>query len=349
MVIELMPGEYIVSRSIWTKRGGLAQRPIVVRAGRPGLVRLNFVAQEGFVVAHPYWHFENLEIKGACSDDSTCEHAFHIVGNGHHAVIRNNRLLNFNAHVKVNGHEGHFPDDGLLQFNTLSNERVRRTDNPVSPVDIVAASRWRVLDNTVSNFARTNRHPTYGVFMKGAGEGGRIERNLVLCTTADVSRSGTRVGISLGGGGTSPNACRDKVCRFEHSAGRIANNIVAFCNESGVDINRSIGADVQHNTLVNTAGISVRGEPAVASLRANLLDGRILVRREATTFQIENTKIDYSDYDSADRLRFSWLGHVPKVTIAQPLSRDFCGLPRQRSDAVGAIGVSSTCVKSSGQ
>ena len=346
-VIDVMPGQYRVTRSLWTKRGGLARNPITVRAGRPGLVRLDFAVQQGFVVAHPHWHFENLQIRGVCSDHSTCEHAFHIVGNGHHAVIRNNHLSNFNAHVKVNGEDGRFPDDGLLQFNTLDNDAVRQTGNPVSPVDIVAASRWRVLDNRVSNFVRTNRHPTYGIFMKGAGEGGRIERNLVLCTTSDLSRMGTRIGISLGGGGTSPSACRDKVCRFEHAAGRVSNNVVAFCNESGVDVNRSIGADVQHNTLINTAGISVRGAPAVTSLRANVSDGRILVRRESTAFQLENARIDASDYASADRLRFDWLDNLPRVSTAKEASPDFCGQPREQSDVVGAMALNSPCIRRS--
>ena len=46
----------------------------------------------------------------------------------------------------------------------------------------------------------------YGVFMKGASAQGRIERNLIICTTQDISQPGNRIGLSFGGGGTDSHS-----------------------------------------------------------------------------------------------------------------------------------------------
>ncbi len=202
-VIEVDPGEYLIDRRLVTGHAGTARRPIVLRAARPGTVVFRVKSVEAIVVTQPYWLFENLTLRGECARHGDCEHAFHVVGKARGTVLRNNRIEDFNAHIKVNGEGGSFPDDGLLQFSTLMNGSARLTDRPVTPVDIVAASGWRVVDNLVGGFTKAGGDRiSYGLFMKGAGSGGRIDRNLVICSTSDVSQPGVRVGISLGDGGT---------------------------------------------------------------------------------------------------------------------------------------------------
>ena len=45
-------------------------------------------------------------------------------------IARNNVITDFNAHFKINGSNGRFPDRGLIEGNTLSNATVRDTGQP---------------------------------------------------------------------------------------------------------------------------------------------------------------------------------------------------------------------------
>ena len=219
------------------------------------------------VASQPHWVFKNLVWRGVCAWDGDCEHAIHVVGAARGLVLRNNRFEDFNAAIKVNGENGLWPDAGLLQFNILSIHRARRTDKPVTPFDLVGASHWQVQDNHFERFIKHGGNGiSFGVFLKGGGASGRIERNLVVCTTEAVAQKGQRVGISLGGGGTDAGSCRRQPCDAEHSGGIVANNVVAHCNDAGVDVYRSPRSTVVHNTLVNTLGILVRYAPAQARL-----------------------------------------------------------------------------------
>ena len=266
-IIEIQQGTYRIDRKLEIVRAGSKELPVVLRSAQPGQVRIEFNTGEGFLVTQPNWIFENLYIKGVCAEDQHCEHAFHIVGGATNTIIRNNRIEDFNAHIKVNGQGGQWPDDGVLVFNTLANTRPRQTDLPVTPFDLVGASRWIVADNLVSNFVKNGGNQiSYGIFMKGGGREGRIERNLVICTPRDISQPGSRVGISFGGGGTGQAYCRDGACKAEHFAGLASNNIVAHCNDFGIDVSRASKILVAHNTLINTSGIDIRGETASAAV-----------------------------------------------------------------------------------
>ena len=131
-VITFAPGVYRIRAPLAATRPGLSSMPILVRAEHPGSVVLEVASTEGIVVAAPHWTFENLELRGACAQAAFCEHAFHVVGKGRHFVARNNRVVDFNAHFKINGDGKDFPDHGLIEANTLSNTSPRRTTSPVS-------------------------------------------------------------------------------------------------------------------------------------------------------------------------------------------------------------------------
>ena len=103
------------------------------------------------------------------------------VGNAEATVIRNNWVLNFNATVKVNGNNGIFPDNGLVEHNAFVNDRPRDTDKPVTMLDIVAASGWRVRSNPDRGLRQGRRRLHYGAFFKGAWENNIFEKNLVRC------------------------------------------------------------------------------------------------------------------------------------------------------------------------
>src|SRR5207249_4850273 len=107
--------------------------------------------------------------RGVCGQQNNCEHAFHVVGGAHHVVIENNLVTDFNAHVKINGRAGLFPDNGRISNNTLINRSPRRTETPVTPIDLVAASNWSIEGNLIADFVKAGGDFTsYGAFAKGA-------------------------------------------------------------------------------------------------------------------------------------------------------------------------------------
>lgn len=345
-VLEIAPGRYRIATKLKTGQAGEPSRPITLRAAQAGTVTLEVVAVEGLVIGHPYWVIENLDWQGRCSRDDDCEHALHVVGPARGTVVVNNRMSDFNAHIKVNAENGRMPDDGLVQFTTLDNARARQTVNPVTPFDLVAASGWQFVDNRVEHFIRADvRRPSYGVFMKGASEGGRIERNVVVCTRSGVSQPGQRVGISLGGGGTGTQFCRDGRCAFEHRGGLVANNVVAHCNDAGVDISKAVGSLVLHNTLINTVGVNLRNPPADAEVLRNVLDGGIYARQDARATQAENLTGATPDlFTGADALQLTWR-HLPEALYPRHgrVPDDFCGRPRPSASPAGAIAGAARC------
>lgn len=345
-VLEIAPGTYALPRTLYTRQGGRADAPITLRAASPGTVNLEVRQVEGVVVAHPHWVFENLGWRGACKADDDCEHALHIVGDARATVVRNNRLVDFSAALKINGHQGHFPDDGLLQFSTLANTRPRVGEAPVTMVDLVAASGWQLLDNHVEGFVKQgSNNVSYGLFMKGAGQRGRIERNLVVCTPTGVGRPGLRLGISLGGGGSSAAACRDKRCEAEFDGAIVANNVVAHCNDAGIDVNKSRGVLVVHNTLVNTQGVLLRHAPAEARVAHNLLDSAVRQRAGATlSAAVDNRRAGNLARWVVDPLALDlrWRDAPEPVATPAEVPLDFCGRKRAALSEPGA-GAAAAC------
>jgi hypothetical protein len=339
--IVIAPGRYSVNKTLRLGQDGRAQAPILVSALVPGSVQLDFTQVAGIQIDRPYWAFENLNIRGACAREHDCEHAFHVVGRGAFATLRNNHVQDFNAHIKVNGLDGEWPDHGLVAFNTLTNRATRQTDRPVVMLDLVGASHWKVQDNLVTNFAKgQGNRVAYGLFMKGASEGGRIERNLVICSPTDVSRPGERVGISFGGGGTQPAAvCRSDGCAtFEHRHGLAANNIVAHCNDAGLDINRASDIVLAHNTLINTAGVSARRAPTQARLLSNLFEGNISERDGAALGLEWNTQAPMAQvFVNPDALLLQWFEPPETIPSRTFVTNDFRGLARRDATLPGAL------------
>ncbi|MFC5460193.1 right-handed parallel beta-helix repeat-containing protein [Massilia niabensis] len=275
-IITFLPGDYAIRGTVYARQAGSADAPIVVRAVRPGTVTIALNAGEGFAVSAPYWRFENLTIRGACRSDSSCDHAFHVVGKAHHFVARNNTISDFNAHFKINGIRGSFPDHGLIESNTLGNTAPRRTTHPVTPIDLVAASDWRIRANLIHDFVKSwGDRISYGAFAKGGAERTVFERNVVLCERALVGQPGQRVGLSFGGGGTGKRYCRDGRCITEHDGGVMRANLVSGCSDVGIYLNSAANTQVLHNTLLDTAGVQVRFSESGATVEGNLVDGAL--------------------------------------------------------------------------
>lgn len=344
-VIELLSGNYRIDKTLYTRNAGQNLARITVRAAKANAAILEVGANAGFAVTKPFWTFENLRMVGVCQHDEYCEHAFHVTGEAQNTIIRNNHLEDFSAHIKVNGFRGNWPDDGELSFNTLINTRPRNTSKPVTPFDLVGASRWLVADNYVANFVKADPKSTaYGLFMKGAGFAGRIERNVVVCTLGDISQPGTRVGISFGGGGSGAAYCRDGACEVEFSGGRAVNNIVAHCNDFGIDVNRSRNSFIAHNTLINTGGIDVRGTGGSALAYGNLFEGIARARTGGIlkTQMNENHGLE-SYFSAADNLLLHWQKLPEKIPSHEAVPADLCGRPRPDGTLPGALEEAGPC------
>jgi hypothetical protein len=278
--ITFSPGVYQFSgNNISVIRAGREDARIVVRAEVPGTVKLRLALVEGFHVSAPYWTFENLHIQGNCEIQSNCEHAFHVVGNAHHFVAQNNTIVDFNAHIKVNMTNRQIPDDGLINYNTIRNTDVRRTESSVTLVDLVVASRWRIEHNLISDFIKGGSDKvSYGVFVKGGGNENRIANNVIICEHHLRGEVGQRVGLSLGGGGTGKQFCPDHRCVTEQDRGVIESNLVMACSDDGIYLNKAAASRIVRNTLIDTGGIEVRFAESTADVEGNLVDGKIRSR-----------------------------------------------------------------------
>ncbi|MFT5710412.1 MAG: hypothetical protein ACI8QT_001107 [Halioglobus sp.] len=357
-VITLLPGHYAISgRSIAITRAATRQKPIYVRSTRLGDAVLNMDTLEGFHVLAPFWVFENLELRGVCKTDSRCEHAFHVVGKGASFTLRNSKLIDFNASIKVNGlaAEGVFPDNGLLEYNLLANTRARQTENPVTLVNINSVNNWVVRGNFIADFSKNGSdHISYGAFMKGGGSNGVFERNLIMCENQLMADRGIRIGLSFGGGGTGAEYCRNGDCSSEHSNGTMRNNIILNCSRDvGIYINKGSNSHIFNNLLHNTLGIDVRFTTSSAIIENNIISGRIKERDGGIAHSSNNltdrncvgSSRSYCSFDeifaapdSAD-LRLKEINETlwGKGHWTSLVASDFCGNPRSRPTDIGPI------------
>jgi len=355
--IVFAPGHYRFHGSnIPVTRPGTREHPIVVRAERRGSVTLELDTTEGFWVMAPYWTFENLVIRGVCKYDSSCEHAFHVVGNAHHFIARNNTILDFDAHFKINGASGAMPDDGIIEGNTLTNTTVRKTEHPVTLIDLVAASRWEIRHNLIMDFVKGGSDKiSYGAFVKGGGTDNRLEQNIVVCENRLKGSPGQRVGMSLGGGGTGKSYCRDQRCITEQDRGVIASNLIASCSDDGIYINRSARSQILHNTLLDTGGIVVRFPESSADLEGNLVDGSIRSRDEGILRQNDNLETSMTSiflglhpvrrlFVDGGQSGLQWAGDPPRRKHVEHAPLDLCGVSRPQHPVYGAFEDFSACL-----
>lgn len=359
--ILIAPGIYrFQGRSINVNQPGTAEGRITLRADQPNSVILELNMLEGFLVSAPYWTFENLTVRGACKEHGACEHAFHVVGGAHHFVARNNTIVDFNAHFKINRIGAQFPDMGIIESNTLTNRSIRDTKTSVTPVDLVAANGWVIRRNLITDFIKAQSDQTsYGAFAKGAGVENRFEQNIVICENLLQGTPGRRVGLSLGGGGTDSSFCRDNRCIVEQERGVIEANLIASCSDDGIYVNRGAASKILHNTVIDTAGITVRYPESSADLEGNLVDASIRSRDEGIMRKHDNIETAMAKiyagmhpvrnlFDAGSGDGFSWDGEPPRRSASSVKPLDLCSVQRPPTPVYGAFERFQSCLRDEG-
>lgn len=299
--ISIMSGEYTITRPIKLGANGQVDNVIRVIADIPGEVILNIDTTEGIYIDKAYWHIEGLVFRGKCEVHKRCEHAIHFYGDADHNVIVNNQFIDFNAAIKSNGNYQYrpakFPDTVSIISNDFYNTTLRKTDTPSSPIDIVGGNNWHIKDNFIADFSRqlaSRVSVTYGAFMKGGGLNGIFESNVVNCAwkLPYQSHLDVRIGLSFGNGGTEQAYCQSNQCEFEHSGGKIIDNVVINCvNDVSIYLNKAAATQIKGNTLLNSLGVDARFKATSASFVDNTIEGQIRARDGAFISQRDNVMV----------------------------------------------------------
>jgi hypothetical protein len=354
-IMNAQPGDVIIvddgtydSTGYSCDANGTAAMPITVKAKNPLMATIRFDALEGFKIGGDYWHFEGLVTQGVCANDDDCEHSYHING----AVgfsLKGSRAIDFNAQVKVNAVAPKLPNGGLIEGNELYDTRARNTANPVTKLDLDSGDDWVVRANVIHDYEKgLGDNTSYAAFMKCGGNRGLMERNLVLCSRDTTG--GTRLGLSLGGGGCDPQYCQPAFdpgtpC-VEHHDGIVRNNVIVNCSDVGVYINQSPNSHVLYNTLVATSGIDFRFAMTTGEAVGNLLAGMIRNRDGATgtfTGNIQNVMSTdftswYTDPMNGDLSKKGDLSSILGMGPANAnVTDDYCARTRPSPFDVGAI------------
>lgn len=355
--IVLANGTYAVNANLNCAAEGTASQPITVRAANRHAALIRFNATEGFKVSGRYWVFDGLTIEGACAQDVNCEHAFHVTGHAENFVLRNSRVRDFNAQLKVNAVKNangvyEIPHRGLIENNEIYDTRVRNTSTPVTKLNIDTGDDWVVRGNSIHDFSKANNGVSYGAFMKSGGKRGVFERNLVICTK-DAPAGNTRIGLSFGGGGTGAAFCAPAFdpnvpCNPEHSEGILRNNVIINCSDVGIYLNKAANTKVLFNTIIATTGVDFRFASTTGEAHGNVLSS-VIRTREGGTFTAGTNLMNVASatWDSwyvaplAGDLRIE--GNVSQLiggAAARPtVTNDFCARPRPSSGAytLGAL------------
>jgi len=354
--IVLEPGTYRFpsgGRALTASVAGTAEAPITVKSRTPLGAKIELGTVEGFVVDAAHWHFEGLDFVGMCADPVACEHALHVVGGGSGFVLRDSRLVDFNAQIKVNtsldgGGPPRTPHGGLIERCDFHDTAVRSDATPVTKINIDTGDDWIVRDNRIADAAKES-DASYAAFMKSGGHGGLFERNLVICSD-QVTGGGPRLGLSFGGGGTGAAYCAPAFdanvpCAVEHDGGTMRNNVIVACDDVGIYLNKAANTKVLHNTILGTAGIDFRFATSTGEVRGNVLEGAVRDRDGATHVAANNLSggdVPYASwYTDALHGNLALAGDVSALLGQAPANADvpddYCGRARAGSYDLGAL------------
>ncbi|RKG94581.1 chondroitinase-B domain-containing protein [Corallococcus carmarthensis] len=353
--LVLEDGTYTVNANLNCAAEGTQAQPITVRAKNRYAALIRFNAQEGFKVSGRYWTFDGLTVEGICANDETCEHAFHVTGHAENFVLRNSRVRDFNAQLKVNAAKNgsgvwEMPHRGLIENNEVYDTHARATNTPVTKLNIDTGDDWVVRGNELHDFSKAGGI-SYGAFMKSGGKRGLFDKNRVLCVK-DQPAGDTRIGLSFGGGGTGNEFCAPAFdptvpCSPEHTDGIIRNNIVANCSDVAVYLNKAANTRVLFNTFISTTGVDYRYAASTGEATGNVMSGLIRSNRDGATGNASANRMSVTTDDFAAwyvaplKGDLTLKGDVSVLIGAGTrnalVTEDFCARPRPTATTMGAL------------
>lgn len=372
-VITLAPGDYPLNQLIRVTADGAAEAPIFVRAEALGQVTLSLSHLENFKLYGKRWVFENLRVVGACADAQGCEHAFHIVGDADDVLLRNNEVVDFASHVKLNGEPlsggavNSFPDRARFIGNYWHNTRYIYNDAPHNILNLDGGRGHVVRANIFADYSAPPTLPksASAVYPKASARGVLIEQNLILCEHERLDGETAR-GVQLGDGAPASicdgdddaDGLGDCEARGQSQEALVRNNIILNCNNGGSAAGLMVGSDrgsqVLHNTVLNSspraAGFYI-GHPDHDTLwRGNLLEGGVsasyavralreeddlaLTPEEAAALFVAPAEGDLSLAGGGEEL-------LERRPTDPDAPHDFCGQPRGARADLGAIELSA--------
>jgi hypothetical protein len=188
---------------------------------------------------------------------------------------------------------------------------------------------------------------SYGAFAKGASRGTIFSRNVIVCEWRLRGPTSESIGLSFGGGGTGQRLTRDMgLSGSEHADGVMSENLIAFCSDDGIYLNRAANSAIRHNTLIGTGGIDVRYPETIAQIEGNRVDGPIRARDDGWLWEDGNENGSLMGmflgrnpvrafYADAGRLDLRWRS-LPVLVATQP-GLDLCATEWATLSPAGAV------------
>lgn len=372
-VITVAPGTYDFSQVINVENDGQADSRIFLRAEREGTVTFNLTHIENFKITAKFWVFENITFFGNCTASEGCEHAFHIVADADDLIFRNNEVVNFASHVKLNGEvigagpAKAFPDRTWFIDNFWHNTKYVPNDVPHNILNLDGGKDHVVRGNIFADYAASPSLPrsASAVYPKASTTGILIEQNLIVCENARTTGETTR-GIQLGDGAPATicdgdddeDGSGDCVENGQNQEGLVRNNIVMNCDNggssAGIMINSDRHSEVLHNSVYGTGprnAVFYQGHASFDTyFQFNILedgfDTTFANRPVNATDNLEpdnatmNTMFANPDAGNFAVTRGSAILDQSPTDADAP--HDFCGYPRGDQADRGAIEFSTT-------
>lgn len=301
--INILPGYYFLPRTR-LRQSGRTDAPITVQPAIPETVSLWAGSDTLFEVSGAHWHFRHLDLQG----HSRADHAIRVRGPAHGLRVEDSRLQNFHGAIHAEGEGGEFADDVRILRNVFVNDTPRSSSRSIAALAVTGGENWLIRKNFFADIGvvpeATGRH-AMAAFVAGGARGAVIDQNLVICEWRHAG--GQRLGLSLGGTGTSRRAFDDRQGGWcaedcpEALDARLTNNVVYNCpDEPGIYLNRAESALVAHNTVYNAFGIQARYPETQVRVVNNLVSGTIWARDDAQVDARDNRTTGW--FDSANYL-----------------------------------------------
>ncbi|MCB9751857.1 MAG: hypothetical protein H6713_17935 [Myxococcales bacterium] len=372
-VITVCPGTYNFNQLISVNADGADAARIFLRAEAPGTVTFNLSHIENFKISGKFWIFENITFFGDCDNANACEHAFHIVADADDVIFRNNEVVNFASHVKLNGEivnggpAKSFPDRTWFINNFWHNTKYVNNDAPHNILNLDGGKDHVVRGNIFADYSTPASLPksASAVYPKASTLRMLIEQNLIVCEKARTDGETNR-GIQLGDGAPASicdgdddqDGNGDCVENGQNQEAVVRNNIVIGCNNGGSSAGIMVGSDresrISHNTVYDAEPRNAafyEGHPDHDTLfRFSVLENGFntdYAKRplnEANNLTPSHAEMNTiftapggGDFSLADG------ASITEQNAADPaVPHDFCGYPRGDTADLGAIEYSTT-------